>query len=171
MVSVPVSVPTAVGAKLTVTVHPAPVSNVAGQSFVSEKTPVTEILISDSADVPEFVKATLLLAEVSIAWLGKLNEDADTAIEPVEEEELLRALDELGPAQPFSARKVLLSRSSSKREGLMHGHGVRMVSTSRYESWGSREHTLCPWSSTHTSVKVCPMVIRVTAQGMGCEPN
>jgi hypothetical protein len=122
IVSVPVSVPTAVGAKLTVTVQSAPVSNVVGQLFVSEKAPVTEILLSDSAEVPTFVRVRLLLLDVFTTWLGKLNEDVDAAMEPVEEEELLSVLDELRPAQPFSTRIVLPNRSSRKKERLMRGH-------------------------------------------------
>lgn len=89
MVSVPVSVPTAVGAKLTLTVQSAPLSNVAGQLFDSEKAPVTEILLSDSVEAPTFVKVRFLLLDVFTTWLGKLNEDVDTAMELIEEEELL----------------------------------------------------------------------------------
>lgn len=122
MVSVPVSVPAAVGVNVTSTVQSAPASNVVGQLFVSEKEPVTVILLTDSAEVPEFVKVRLLLLDVLIAWLEKFNEDVDTAMEPVEEEELLGALEELRPAHPFSTRRALLNRSGSKKVGLMHGH-------------------------------------------------
>lgn len=122
MVSVPVSVPTAVGAKLTVMVQSAPASKVVGQLFVSEKAPLTEVLLNVSAAVPVFVKVRLLLLDVFRTWLGKLNEDVDNAIEPVEVEELLRVLDELRPAQPFRTRIVLLNRSSRKKERLMYGH-------------------------------------------------
>jgi hypothetical protein len=63
-----------------------------------------------------------LLLDVFTTWLGKLNEDVDAAMEPVEEEELLSVLDELRPAQPFSTRIVLPNRSSRKKERLMRGH-------------------------------------------------
>jgi len=81
MVSEPLRVPDAVGRKLTLTVHDAPIAMEVPQVFVWRKSPVTETPETAATAVPVLVTVTACAALVVLsAWLAKVSEVSLTLV-------------------------------------------------------------------------------------------